>query len=275
MTAEELQALDDKRREREEELLILLLLLLGWAVGQELVEGGVGTVALQRVPVGATALRQGAITPATGNRLPAGTLATLQRILTTQGVAEIAGSMADAHLDAFAFNVPDLTGAPDRDELIREYGPSAEEMVTAILEAIQESGAPTLAEALVVAKYTKSDATGLELGAERQIVTASNAGLLNGAIVRHGRGGITGLRHVSVIDDRTTKICTDRDGLALPVLDPYWMINWPSLHWRCRSTVVPIVGRFKASNWRPKTPPSVGFGRMPTAVRKMLRSLAA
>jgi SPP1 gp7 family putative phage head morphogenesis protein len=290
MTAAELKELDDKRREREEELLLLLLLLLGWAVGQSLADdGAAGTTALvqpgsngqppagtiQRVPAGVTGQRQGTTAPTTGNRLANGTLTALRRILTTFGVPEIAGSMADAHLDAFKVYEPSLNRAPDRETLIRDYSQAATEMVNAILEAIQQAGGSTLAESLLLAKYSRSDSTGLELGAERQIVTASNAGLLNGAIVRHGRGGITGLRHVSVIDDGTTKICTDRDGLALPVLDTYWLLNYPSLHWRCRSTVVPIVGRFKASNWRPRTPPDVGFGRMPTAVRKMLRSLAA
>lgn len=280
MTVEELQTLDAQRKEREDELLLLLLLLLGWGVEQDAgasarIGGPAPSFARPVTPAGANGRAAGTTTPTTGNRLAAGTLAALRRILTTFGVAEIAGSMADAHLDAFEVYEPSVNRAVERDSLILDYTAAASEMVKAMLDTIESAGAATLAEALKLAGYTRSDSTGLELGAERQIVTASNAGLLDGAIVRHGRGGITGLRHISVIDDRTTKICTDRDTLALPVLDPYWLLNWPSLHWRCRSTVVPIVGRFKASNWRPKTPPDVGFGRMPTAVRKMLRALAA
>lgn len=289
MTAEELKALDQRRKDREDELILLLLLLLGWGVTQSLAD----TDGATEVPVG-------------GNRPTEASLTRLAGILRTQGVEEIAGSMADAHLDAFAIfgsgdagPEPDLNAIgrsvrradseldvpsifksrplvlPDRDELARDYTPAAAEMADAMVDAIRQAKGDTLAESLLLAKYSRSDSTGLELGAERQIVTASNAGLIGGAIVRRDGPRLEGFRHVSVIDDRTTKICTERDTLQLPARDPYWEFNWPSLHWHCRSVIAPIFVPFKASDWRPRTPPDMGFGRMPAAVRRMIRRAAA
>lgn len=252
MTAEELKALDQKRKDREDELILLLLLLLGWGVSQSIATTDAA---------------------AEDNRPAEANLARLTALLRTQGVAEIAGSMADAHMDAYGF-FGDLA-LIDRDTLIRDYTPAATEMADAMVDAIRQAKGGTLAESLLLAKYSRSDSTGLELGAERQIVTASNAGLIGGALVRQDGPRLEGFRHVSVIDDRTTKICTERDGLQLPARDAYWEINWPSLHWRCRSVIAPIFGPFKASDWRPRTPPDVGFGLMPATVRRMLRRAAA
>lgn len=257
MTDAQFKKLEDDRRKREEELLILLLLLFGGAVGPELVGGA----------------EAGTGTPGMPQRATGADLSALQRDLLTQGVSEIAESMADSHLDAFAIYQPTGSGGPPRDTLIRQYSPSALEMVNAMLETLARAGASveTLAEALVKAKYTRSNATGIEIGVERQIVSASNAGLFGGAFAKYGTGGgVTGLRHHSVIDDVTSAQCKERDGLQLPTSDPYWLVNWPSLHARCRSVIVPLVGPFKASTWRPVTPPDVGFGRAPASVLPLL-----
>lgn len=263
MTAEELKALDQKRKDREDELVLLLLLLLGY--GLSIAEGERPSVSTLELPEGVTA-------PVVAPRVSGGDVDALARLLRTTGAEEIALSMAEAHLDAFALfgDAP-----PDREDLARQYAPQAAEMSGAMMDAIRQAGGATLAESLLLAKYSRSDSTGLELGAERQIVTASNAGLIDGAIRRTSGPRLEGFRHVSVLDDRTTKTCTERSGLQLPATDPYWAVNWPSLHWRCRSTVVPIFGPFKASDWRPRTSPDVGFGRMPATVRRMIRRTAA
>lgn len=255
MTAEELKALDHNRKNHEDDLLLLLLLLLAFSVQQSIAE--VGTDG-----------------EADSERAAAANLERLRVLLGTFGVEEIAGSMADAHLDAFDL-FADGAERTDREALSRQYRPAATEMVDAMLDTIRKTGGATLAESLLLAKYSRSDSTGLELGAERQIVTASNAGLIDGAIRRTSGPRLEGFKHQSVLDDHTTKICQNRDGLQLPARDAYWEVNFPSLHWRCRSVVVPIFGRFTPSDWRPTTPPDVGFGRMPAAVRQMIRRLAA
>lgn len=254
MTPEELKALDAKRREREDELILLLLLLMGWGVQQGLAES------------------EGATVPEDGIRPAEASLTRLAGILRTQGVSEIAESMADAHLDAFALFG---TQPPSREDLARQYEPQAREMADAMVDAIRQANGNTLAESLLLAKYSRSDSTGLELGAERQIVTASNAGLIGGAIVRQDGPRLEGFRHVSVLDDRTTAQCTERAGLQLPARDVYFETSFPPLHFRCRSVLVPIFGPFKASQWRPRTPPDVGFGRMPASIRRLLRRTAA
>jgi uncharacterized protein with gpF-like domain len=75
--------------------------------------------------------------------------------------------------------------------------------------------------------------------------------------------GVTGLRHVSTVDDRTTAICLERDGLQLPLDDPYWQSNTPALHFRCRSVLVPLTHDFEPSARLPTVPPMAGFGAAP------------
>jgi hypothetical protein len=100
----------------------------------------------------------------------------------------------------------------------------------------------------------------VDLGAERAVVTAHNGGILAGAAALDG---VTGLAHRSVLDEVTTDICRERNGLMLPLDDPYWTSNVPALHYRCRSVLVPIVGDFTPSDWRPTVPPMAGFGAAP------------
>lgn len=45
----------------------------------------------------------------------------------------------------------------------------------------------------------------------------------------------------AVLDNRTTDICRDRDGLILGLTDPRLEANIPPLHFQCRSTLVPIT----------------------------------
>ncbi len=39
------------------------------------------------------------------------------------------------------------------------------------------------------------------------------------------------------MDDRTTVICQERNGVTLPQSDRWWLDNWPPLHFNCRSSV--------------------------------------
>jgi SPP1 gp7 family putative phage head morphogenesis protein len=232
MTAEEIKRIDEERRRREDELLLLLLLLLARAVSDS-----------------------------PDDRFDVTPLAVVMR---DHGVREIAESMADAHLDA--------SGVGDRNTLVREYDPSARAMADAIVETVIRTGGTTLADALLASHYSRSDSEGLRLGAERQIVSAHNAGLIAGAVTAYD---VTALRHVSVIDDATTVICRQRDGLVLYIDDPYWLANWPSLHWRCRSIVEPVRGPYVVSTTYPMRPADDGFGVAPMTVVNALRGRVA
>jgi SPP1 gp7 family putative phage head morphogenesis protein len=238
MTPAALKAIDDERRKREDELVLLLLLMLAWSVERS---DDVTEVA---------------------------------RVLRRYGVDEIARTMADAHLDGFAFYA---TGdGPTVDQLVRQYQPQATEMAEAMIDTIESTEGEALSLILLAAHYSRSDSEGLRLGAERQVATAHNAGLLSGAIAASGgesgpTGRVSALRHVSVIDDRTTDICNERDGLTLSPTDPYWLANWPSLHWNCRSIIEPVFGRVPLSETLPTVPPSEGFGAAPPGVAAMVR----
>lgn len=238
MTPEQIAQLEADRRKREEELLLLLLLLSGYIVRER-------------------AASEDAI----------------RTILFAFGVNLIAESMADMHLDAFRLYAATL---PDRDELIRQYTATAREaaeaMAVTMSQGVADAGGD-VAEGLRLAGYSLSDANGIELGAERNLVLASNAGLFMGAAALFGIGAVTGLRHVSVLDDATTEICNERAFLQLRVDDPYWLSNFPSLHWNCRSIIVPLTGRFAVSGTLPTIPPLPGFGRMPDFVRAMIRQV--
>jgi hypothetical protein len=236
MTPAETQAIDDARREREDELLLLLLLMLGWAVEQ-----------------------------------PGASVDTAAGVLNRYGVDEIARTMADAHLDGFAFYSPSGR-RPNAEELARQYEPAAGDMVDAIVATMRQTPGADLAAILLAARYSRSDSTGLRLGAERQVTTAGNAGLLDGAIALYGP--ITALRHRSVVDDRTTVICRQRDGLTLRADDPYWLTNWPSLHFNCRSIIEILDEPVTMSSTYPTRLPDDGFGLAPLIVRSILRRAA-
>lgn len=75
-----------------------------------------------------------------------------------------------------------------------------------------------------------------------------------------------GLRHVSVMDSRTSDICRARDAVRLPPSDPWWLSNWVQLHWHCRSSIIPIFHPFTATpqdDLPYGIPPQPGFGRAP------------
>lgn len=265
MTDAQIAELDRKRKEREDELLLLLLLLLGFGVQQGIAETGTAS--------------EGIAAAGTPQRSTGADLTGITRLLQTMGVAEIAGSMADAHLDAFAFNQPGMQGAPARESLIRQYAEIARDMVNAMISRLTQafSEAKTVAEALVLAKYSRSDSRGIEIGVERNIITASNAGVIDGAFTQFGKGGVFGLEHVSVMDDRTTHWCRPRNGLKLAADNPYWLTNWPSLHAGCRSAIVPLTKPFTdMSGFIPMfDPPDVGYGIAPASVLPLLRRRTA
>lgn len=250
-----IRRIERDRRKREDELLILLLLLMGRAQHHTLV--------------------------AWQHRIPAGQI--ISNIVRGQNGNDgaallIAASMADAHEDAVR-RVARMAGEKppetNTDELIEQYTPSAQQaaqamadtLTTAVNAAVAEAAGESAADvrrairdAFETKGYSRKNAYALTNGAERQIVTAYNGGVFAGA---KALGVVTGLRHVSVLDSHTTEICRPRDGLQLPLDDEFWTWNCPSLHWGCRSALLPIMGAFEPSDWRPPVPPDPGFGIMP------------
>lgn len=95
------------------------------------------------------------------------------------------------------------------------------------------------------------------------ILAGYNGGYFNGlqAVI----GSVTAIRHRSVVDQKTSKICRERDGLTLAPSDPYWLFNWPSLHRHCRSCPLPVFApNPKLSTVYPTHPPQAGYGVAPT-----------
>lgn len=242
------QQIEDARRKREDELTLLLLLLIGHAA------------------------EPNDITPDTF-------IAALTLMLLTIGAAEIAHSMALIHTDAFNLYADNLE-QPSIEYLVTKYRPAADLAAQAVLDSLKQAMTVTpisttgttpltLAGLLKSAGYTPANPETLQTGVELNIVAAGNAGAIASAIAMNdsqknkpGLAKIMALRHVSTLDNRTTIICTERNGLTLEFNDPYWSTNCPPLHFRCRSVLYPLMVDRLSTNL-PKMPPADGFGGTP------------
>jgi SPP1 gp7 family putative phage head morphogenesis protein len=254
MTPEEIAAQAERDRRRRENELLLALLLLMLDVRRD-------TAAFLRYDQTPDAMIQTALTGRGG--------------VDGGAVLLIARYMADAHRSAYR-RLGRLTGRaealPDVQELLRMYAPharqAAAEMARVLSDRIRTARVDDpsatvrsiVRDAFDAAGFTEASAHGLDVVTERAVVTAYNVGMLEAAA---RSGEVRGLRHVSILDDGTTDICRSRHDLALPVSHPYWRTNVPALHWRCRSVIVPIIGRFEPSAWLPSVPPMPGFGAAP------------
>jgi hypothetical protein len=188
-----LDEMERLRREREEELILLQLLLLD-SIKKD---------------------AEAAPDP----------FALIEHAMLTEAVPEIAESMAAAHLDAFAIYASPAAAEAAKtasDALVRLYTPQATEAAQAMADAIRAAGSTDVREAIRLANMSPGSSSALALGAERNIVTASNAGLVSGGIditIEKGRGvkRAPGLRHVSTIDSRTTPICFSGSTRVAPI----------------------------------------------------------
>lgn len=264
---EKAQAIERDRRKREDELL-LLLLLLSDDLRREIRND----------------FRDGFDTQYIDTHLTR---------FTVRASREIARSMAQAHATAFMrlgrITGQDISRADAPPDLAEQYKPMADEAARAMATTIRQSvfkklaersfmqsrvnaGVATDDEAAVAkmsdratvkdafdsAGYTAAHPKALDVGVERQIVLASNSGMLNAI---NTLPIALGIRHVSVIDSGTTPICRARDGYTLPADDPYWLTNCPSLHWGCRSVLIAVPPGFEQSERRILPPPDPGFGQ--------------
>jgi hypothetical protein len=260
--AAELERIERERRKREAELLFLLLALLGTARRDAIAlaahDGDPGS-AIRSIVGG-------------GNGYP--------------GVAPIiARVMAQAHRDGYRrAGLMAGTRAVDRvdagTDLIALYETqartAAREMARTLANTVYEAIAEArradtslrqaVRDAFDSAGYSKASSHGAELAAEIAVVGAHNGGVMDGAFNAPPlKGVVTGLAHISIIDNRTTEICKDRHELRLPLNHPYWHSGQavPPLHFRCRSALRVLVGDFTPSDQLPTVPVMPGFGGGP------------
>lgn len=198
--------------------------------------------------------------------------------------AKISGVMVDSYYDGFtrAARLADepiprgdgrtawlADNAGSKGELLQSFSPAGQDAADAIVKRLQEAVTDrdtdlplkeSVNEAFSTAGYMVHNNYAVAAGAERAVVGAHNNGIF--AAGGYLDAKILGLTHISVLDDRTTEICRERNGLTLPIRDEYWTWNMPPLHWGCRSIVMPVTAEFSPSDWRPTTPPAAGFGEM-------------
>lgn len=196
-------------------------------------------------------------------------------------VPVIAEAMADAEISGIrrAYRMSGLNPGPlaSPEPLMARYTAAAQQTAGRIFDVIEQKLSDAQAQ-LVNAGIKKMirgvgpafDEAGasedkphlLTVHVERAIVGAHNGGIIAGG---QKLEQVTGFRHLSVIDERTTMICRQRNGLMLPKNDPYWKTGTPPLHFNCRSVLGVILGDFTPSTWRPQSPPMEGFGQGPSA----------
>lgn len=249
MTDEErITQIEKDRRRRERELLALLILfsLHSEEAGLAAIRAGNNpAVAIRGVWLGSASqgypgmidvmAEQMALSNAAGT-IRASRLTNIE--VPTPDVQAITGGYADASRDAVTQTV--------------------ETLVDKVQKALADAGNPTeaLSEAYKSGGYLVENPSTLEVGATKVVVDTYGAGM---RVVYDGMEGDL-LRHHSVIDAATTRICLVRDGLTLPANSEYWLTNWPSLHFSCRSVVLPAPQGSVVSSTLPSVPPAPGFG---------------
>lgn len=81
----------------------------------------------------------------------------------------------------------------------------------------------------------------LELIYRNNIQSSLNAGRYLGQLANIGRRPYG--RYNSIIDNRTSKKCNDRDGVTRRLDDPWWSFNYPQNHDHCRAGVTTMSER--------------------------------
>lgn len=75
----------------------------------------------------------------------------------------------------------------------------------------------------------------------RLLKTELTAVVTNAQLSYFGQVGVKRVRHESVLDNRTSQICEERDGMIINVADAVVGENVPPLHPYCRSIIVPLT----------------------------------
>lgn len=267
MTPEEQQQVDRIERDRRRREALLLLLLLGFS-GRALQH------ARAAVRVGADPV-EAAGDVITGNAALSlrGLQPALLPLLTETYVAGIRRALA---IVGVVLDVPDDAGpTPDvaaaASELARRTADAVRRIAAVALQKARADGLGTsqiltaLGEAWRAAGMHADNPFALEAAAERAIVGGFGGAMWstwNDPDVRV-RSGILGFVHRSILDNRTSNICIDRDALRLPWWHSYWLRGISPLHWRCRSVQLPVLDRHDWSTELPTVPVEAGFGYAP------------
>jgi SPP1 gp7 family putative phage head morphogenesis protein len=133
-------------------------------------------------------------------------------------------------------------------------------------EGLQENEIVSNLEAHLDTHYSKSY---LQNVARTNMTTMFNSARMS--LYERRSDFVTGVEHSSILDDRTTKICDERDGTQYRLDDPNLRANTPPLHYQCRSILTPITILDKQPTWRAddaiyEFAPQEGFGGVLTAV---------
>jgi hypothetical protein len=249
--AENIRLIEQDRQRREREWWLLLLFLFN--------EGGIDDVASH--------IRHDGDVGRVLNNVLGSAVVPLSRV---SAAAHIGGMRRFANLTGQTFSPLDDEA---KAAIARQYEASARQAVTAIIATLKQAVAdvrekyPDEAASMVAqsafdnAGMSSANKSALKLGAERAVVSASNAGMLHAAI--SGERDVM-IRHHTVLDGSETDICHDRANLTLPASHPYWRNGGvPQLHWGCRSILMPAPPGAEASEWLPSIPPMLGFGFNP------------
>jgi hypothetical protein len=259
------------RRRRERELLVMLLLLLEAAEKHARYAIRVGadpkTAALQ-VILGNASLEQ----PGGGGGVLAAMLeahqAAISRVYKWAGVPKPEIPQTDAQNNAYTAAAGVVMNA-----LANKVGTTITEAVAYSPGVSGPTGAMrNLRARLGETGLNKDNPSYLALTTEQAIVKAYNTGLYAAYAHPAIKNILRGFKHVSVIDNRTTDICFIRRDFVRVASDPYWLTNWPPLHFHCRSVPVPLFGvEFRGESGEyPQIPPDTGFGLAPTWVKSVV-----
>lgn len=268
----QIDAIERDRRKRERELLALLLLFFGDAINHAAYAVRLGhspQVAASSVILGNPLLGlMGLATPL--GRLLATTYADgvnrAYRMSGTpppdpstlipgameiyrpaaQGMANMLSNTLSAKIDA-AMSADGMTGLTAR-------------QASTLLKSLLKSGGYGYG---VKPDGTRSGPYLLETTTELAVVNAHGAGMSVGSDAPEVALKIWGFKFVAVLDDVTTKICKTCNGTRLPRGDIWFKTHTPSMHFGCRSALLPIYhGAANAyATDAPDIDPMPGFGR--------------
>lgn len=135
----------------------------------------------------------------------------------------------------------------DDDEIIAlqaEYGPIAqrllEEATVGLVERVEGASGASIRDAFTSAGFSPDDPSELR----NIFTTAGVRGYEDGRdrawqepVIREA---LWGFHYSAILDDRTTKLCTDLDGTVVPLGDPFIARFRPPNHFHCRSALVEV-----------------------------------
>lgn len=142
------------------------------------------------------------------------------------------------------------------------------------LEEISRDAYVQLAKAGFLTEADLLEATGLDSAAVRELLGDSEAmqAARIDTIVRTNvfdafnetrfeyftdpalEGFVEAFEYSAILDDNTTEVCSEMNGVTWPADDERWNSFSPPLHYNCRSVLIPVV---QGDEWRQSAAPDV------------------